>query len=115
LPDWPGKNFLARPGTRPKKIFLIWPGPVARLFQKRQHYCYGTLVSDTLKLAGLTINNQTFGAATKIDEVFGYFPIDGILGLGWPAISKENVTPPFQNLMPQLDAGKKSLKTSKFK
>jgi hypothetical protein len=69
--------------------------------------CYGNLVIDTLKLAGLTVTNQTFGAATGIAEVFGYFPIDGILGLGWPAISEDNVTPPFQNLMPQLDAGKK--------
>jgi len=67
--------------------------------------CYGNLVVDTLNLAGLTVLNQTFGAATGIAEVFGYFPIDGILGLGWPAISEDNVVPPFQNLMPQLDAG----------
>jgi hypothetical protein len=67
--------------------------------------CYGNLVVDTLQLAGLTVLNQTFGAATGIADVFGYFPIDGILGLGWPQISEDQVVPPFQNLLPQLDAG----------
>jgi hypothetical protein len=68
--------------------------------------CYGNLVVDTLTLAGLTVKNQTFGAATGIAQVFGYFPIDGILGLGWPAISEDDVTPPFQNMIAQdqLDA-----------
>jgi len=66
--------------------------------------CYGDLVIDTLDFAGLEVVGQTFGAAEGIAEVFGYFPIDGILGLGWPAISEDDVTPPFQNLIPQLDA-----------
>jgi hypothetical protein len=67
--------------------------------------CYGNLVIDTLHMGGLTVEKQTFGAATGIAQVFGYFPIDGILGLGWPALSEDDVTPPFQNLMPQLDKG----------
>jgi len=66
--------------------------------------CYGNLVVDTLKLAGFTVLNQTFGAATGIAQVFGYFPIDGILGLGWPAIAEDNVIPPIQNMKDQLDA-----------
>jgi len=66
--------------------------------------CYGNLVIDTLKLAGFTVLNQTFGASTGIAEVFQYFPIDGILGLGWPALSEDDVTPPIQNMKPQLDS-----------
>jgi len=66
--------------------------------------CYGNLVIDTLQLAGFTVINQTFGAASGIAEVFGYFPIDGILGLGWPALSEDNVPPPIQNMKDQLDS-----------
>lgn len=64
--------------------------------------CYGNLVVDTLQLAGFTVKDQTFGAATGIAEVFGYFPIDGILGLGWPALSEDDVIPPIQNMKDQL-------------
>ncbi|KAI6176370.1 Peptidase A1 domain-containing protein [Aphelenchoides bicaudatus] len=67
--------------------------------------CDGTQVYDTLGWSGLTVKNQDFGAATDIAEVFGYFPVDGILGLGWPSLAVNDVTPPFQNLIPQLDAG----------
>jgi len=66
--------------------------------------CYGALDIDVLNMGGLIVTAQTFGAAQGIAEVFGYFPIDGILGLGWPAISEDDVTPPFQNLIPQLDS-----------
>jgi len=66
--------------------------------------CFGNLVIDVLDFAGLEVTAQTFGAATGIAEVFGYFPIDGILGLGWPALSVDDVVPPFQNLIPQLDS-----------
>jgi len=66
--------------------------------------CYGNLAIDTLKLAGFTVAKQTFGAATGIAEVFQYFPIDGILGLGWPALSEDDVVPPIQNMKPQLDS-----------
>jgi len=34
---------------------------------------------------------------------FGYQPIDGIMGLGWPALAVDNVVPPMQNLLSQLD------------
>jgi len=65
--------------------------------------CYGYQVIDTLDFGGLEVKGQTFGAAEGIAPVFGYFPVDGILGLGWPGISENDVTPPFQNLIPQLD------------
>jgi hypothetical protein len=68
--------------------------------------CNGYLVKDTLQLAGFTVKDVTFGAAGEIAEVFGYFPVDGILGLGWPAIAVDDVVPPFQVLRPQLDQGR---------
>ncbi|KAI6216645.1 CRE-ASP-1 protein [Aphelenchoides fujianensis] len=65
--------------------------------------CYGSLVGDVLQFAGLTVSNQTFGAANGIAEDFGYFPFDGIFGLGRPSNAFDDVTPPFQNVMNQLD------------
>lgn len=44
-----------------------------------------------------------FGLAEGIADVFGYQPVDGILGLGWPAIAEDNVVPPIQNILSQLD------------
>ncbi|KAI6177405.1 hypothetical protein M3Y97_00903500 [Aphelenchoides bicaudatus] len=61
--------------------------------------CSGKQAIDTLNLGGLTVTGQTFGAADYIDDTFGYQPIDGILGLGWPEISENDVTPPIQNLI----------------
>ncbi|KAK0414658.1 hypothetical protein QR680_011552 [Steinernema hermaphroditum] len=63
-------------------------------------YCSGNLGVD---VAGLTVKQQTFGIATYIADVFGEQPIDGIMGLGWPALAVDNVVPPMQNLLPQLD------------
>ncbi|RCN32742.1 eukaryotic aspartyl protease [Ancylostoma caninum] len=53
--------------------------------------------------SGLTVAKQEFGVATHLAEVFGYQPVDGILGLGWPALAVDKVVPPMQNLLPQLD------------
>jgi hypothetical protein len=65
--------------------------------------CYGNLGSDTLNMGGLEITAQTFGLAESIADVFGYQPVDGILGLGWPKLAVDNVIPPIQNALPQLD------------
>ncbi len=51
----------------------------------------------------MTIANQTFGYATLIDDVFGYQPIDGFMGLAWPDVLVDDVISPLQNLQPQLD------------
>jgi len=64
----------------------------------------GTLGIDQICMAGLCFSQQIFGQATTIASFFQQQPIDGILGLGWPALAVDNVPPPFQNLMPQLDA-----------
>ncbi|KAI6243054.1 Protein CBR-ASP-1 [Aphelenchoides fujianensis] len=64
----------------------------------------GELSLDTLVVAGLTIADQMFGRATAAYDPFGYYPLDGILGLGWPALAEDQVTPPFQDVIKQLDA-----------
>lgn len=65
--------------------------------------CSGYLGDDVLTFGGLTIQDQKFGVATTIAQVFGYQPVDGILGLGWPSLAVDKVVPPMQNLLPQLD------------
>jgi len=64
----------------------------------------GTQGIDRLCMAGLCFATQTFGQATQIADFFRQEPLDGILGLGWPQLAVNGVIPPFQNLMPQLDA-----------
>jgi hypothetical protein len=51
----------------------------------------------------LSYSTQKFGLASRIADIFGYQPIDGILGLGWPSLAVDNVIPPMQNLLSQLD------------
>ncbi|VDO82820.1 unnamed protein product, partial [Heligmosomoides polygyrus] len=65
--------------------------------------CKGTLGIDVVAFAGMSIPKQEFGVATQLAEVFGYQPVDGILGLGWPALAVDKVVPPMQNLLSQLD------------
>ena len=65
--------------------------------------CYGNLGVDTLNMGGIQVQSQTFGLAESIADVFGYQPVDGILGLGWPNLAVDNVIPPMQNALPQLD------------
>lgn len=66
--------------------------------------CAGYLGIDVLSFAGLTYATQEFGVATTVASVFGYQPIDGIMGLGWPALAVDKVIPPMQNMLDQLDA-----------
>lgn len=66
-------------------------------------YCSGNLGVDVLQFAGLTVQEQKFGIATTIADVFGYQPVDGIMGLGWPNLAVDKVTPPMQNVLSQLD------------
>uniref|UniRef100_A0A7E4VW61 Peptidase A1 domain-containing protein n=1 Tax=Panagrellus redivivus TaxID=6233 RepID=A0A7E4VW61_PANRE len=66
--------------------------------------CYGNLASDNLNFGGIEVDNQVFGLAEHIADVFGYQPVDGILGLGWPSLAVDNVVPPIQNALSQLTA-----------
>jgi hypothetical protein len=65
--------------------------------------CNGVLGVDVVAFATLSYATQKFGLASTIADVFGYQPIDGIMGLGWPSLAVDNVVPPMQNLMPSLD------------
>ncbi|PIC30481.1 hypothetical protein B9Z55_021706 [Caenorhabditis nigoni] len=63
----------------------------------------GFIGKDTITLGGLKIWTQEFGVADQIADAFQYQPIDGILGLAWPALAVDQLVPPMQNLLPQLD------------
>ncbi|TKR87232.1 hypothetical protein L596_011666 [Steinernema carpocapsae] len=65
--------------------------------------CSGYMASDVLEFGGFSVNRQEFGIATTIAQVFVNQPVDGILGLGWPALAVNRATPPMQNLLSQLD------------
>jgi hypothetical protein len=58
-------------------------------------FCFGS--------SGLCVDEQTFGQATYVADFFARTPIDGICGMAFASISVDHVTPPFINLLPQLD------------
>ncbi|KAL0572317.1 hypothetical protein V5O48_009639 [Marasmius crinis-equi] len=58
-------------------------------------YAIGKMATDTSSVAGLTVENFRFGAATKASEsiISSRIPWDGIFGLGQPALARQpNVT-----------------------
>jgi len=63
--------------------------------------CEGFVGKDSVTLAGLTVTNQPFGQATTIADFFAQVPLDGILGMGWPAISVDGLEPVFQTAIDQ--------------
>lgn len=64
--------------------------------------CSGFLSKDIVTLGGIKIKNQIFGEATSepgLTWIAAQF--DGILGMGYPSISVDKVTPPFDMIMKQ--------------
>ncbi|KAI7803168.1 napsin-A [Triplophysa rosa] len=60
----------------------------------------GFISQDTVTLAGLKVPNQQFGEAVKQPGiVFAVAHFDGILGMGYPAISVDGITPVFDTAM----------------
>ncbi|EDV45357.1 lysosomal aspartic protease [Drosophila erecta] len=62
----------------------------------------GYLSVDNVGFAGLTVQKQTFGEVTTeqgTNFVDAYF--DGILGMGFPSLAVDGVTPTFQNMISQ--------------
>jgi len=62
----------------------------------------GFLSTDTVHIAGLSIQRQTFAEATALPGIsFDLTQFDGILGLAFDSISVDAVVPPWYNLLSQ--------------
>eukprot|EP00013_Stygamoeba_regulata_P022389 CAMPEP_0177650380 /NCGR_PEP_ID=MMETSP0447-20121125/11911_1 /TAXON_ID=0 /ORGANISM="Stygamoeba regulata, Strain BSH-02190019" /LENGTH=388 /DNA_ID=CAMNT_0019153245 /DNA_START=65 /DNA_END=1231 /DNA_ORIENTATION=+ len=61
----------------------------------------GVLDVDVVNVAGINVKDQIFGAATSLAAFFRGQPFDGILGLAFPGIAADFVTPVFDNMMAQ--------------
>mmetsp|Transcript_2353 Transcript_2353/g.5586 ORF Transcript_2353/g.5586 Transcript_2353/m.5586 type:complete len:384 (-) Transcript_2353:66-1217(-) len=59
----------------------------------------GVLSQDVCSIGPLKIQNQIFGEATSLASFFKGQPLDGILGLGYPTIAADGVTPVFDQIM----------------
>ncbi|VDD85280.1 unnamed protein product [Enterobius vermicularis] len=63
----------------------------------------GIIGEDVIEFASLSYSKQKFGVAISIASIFGYQPVDGIMGLAWPSLTGASTVPPVQNILPQLD------------
>ncbi|XP_050321969.1 lysosomal aspartic protease-like [Bactrocera neohumeralis] len=62
----------------------------------------GYFSTDTVRIGGLNITNQTFVEATQEPgNTFNHKHFDGILGMGYQAFASDRVAPPFYNLWSQ--------------
>jgi len=69
----------------------------------------GYLSQDTLHFGDFVVPNQIFTEATQLTGLaFDQGKFDGILGLGWPSISVDQVQPPIQHML-ELDLLKPGL------
>ncbi|OJT11687.1 Aspartic protease [Trametes pubescens] len=61
----------------------------------------GPIYTDTVAVAGITAKTQYFSPVTTLSSSFADDPIDGILGLAYPAISNLNESPFFNTAFSQ--------------
>ncbi|KAI8993962.1 acid protease [Trametes punicea] len=61
----------------------------------------GPIYTDTVNVAGVTVKNQYLSAVTTLSSSFADDPIDGLLGLAYPAISNLNESPFFNTAITQ--------------
>ena len=57
----------------------------------------GTEGLDSITLAGLTVEQQGFAVADYVADFFAQMPFDGVFGLGYKALSEDNIPTWFQN------------------
>ncbi|KAH9915938.1 protease [Epithele typhae] len=53
----------------------------------------GPIFTDTVTVAGISVKNQGFAAVESMSGELAHRPIDGVLGLGYPALAKMGQTP----------------------
>ncbi|KAG6329157.1 hypothetical protein ID866_9933 [Astraeus odoratus] len=58
----------------------------------------GTLVQDTVQMAGFSVENQVFAAVDEASSGLLTSPVSGLLGLGWQTISSSGSAPLWQTL-----------------
>ncbi|KAK0408933.1 hypothetical protein QR680_004247 [Steinernema hermaphroditum] len=63
----------------------------------------GVVGYDVLTFGGFTSWRQTFGVANSLSYGFSTSPIDGVFGLGWPALRRINGTCPIENIADQVN------------
>jgi len=59
----------------------------------------GILAQDTVILGGTAVTSDVFGEATTLASFFEGQPMDGILGLAYPSIAADSVTPVFDQMI----------------
>ena len=61
----------------------------------------GIVGSDSVTMGGLTVDNQGFGVASQLSDNFLASPFDGIFGLAYKSLAKDQVTPWMDNAVQQ--------------
>ncbi|XP_053417489.1 pregnancy-associated glycoprotein-like [Nycticebus coucang] len=85
---------------RRSSTYKVHPGMVHTV---RLNYGSGAIIGvvgyDTVKIGDLEDINQAFVLSTQEDSSYGYFvEFDGILGMAYPGLGKNGLTPVFDNL-----------------
>ncbi|KAJ7043567.1 aspartic peptidase A1 [Mycena alexandri] len=58
----------------------------------------GTLMSDTVQMAGFSVANQVFAVCDEVSSGLLTNPVSGLLGLAWQAIASSQATPFWETL-----------------